>query len=76
LHDDRTASLHVYPEPERGWFCFGCRRGGSIYDLAAGIWLPWAGSPREADRPLRGREFLELRQRLSRLLAAEPAARR
>lgn len=38
LHDDRTASLHVYREPERGWFCFGCRRGGSVYDLAAALW--------------------------------------
>ena len=38
LHADQTASLHVYPEPDRGWFCFGCRRGGTVYDLAAGIW--------------------------------------
>jgi hypothetical protein len=38
LHDDRTASLHVYREPERGWYCFGCRRGGSVYDLAAALW--------------------------------------
>jgi hypothetical protein len=21
LHEDRTASLHVYREPERGWYC-------------------------------------------------------
>ena len=34
----RTArpSLHVFPTPERGWCCFSCGRGGSIYDLAAG----------------------------------------
>ena len=34
---DRTPSLHVYETPERGWYCHGCRRGGSIYDLAAEI---------------------------------------
>jgi len=34
-HDDRTPSCHVYDDVDRGWFCFGCRRGGSIYDLAA-----------------------------------------
>jgi len=39
LHDDRTPSLHVYADPARGWFCFGCGRGGSIYDLAAALWL-------------------------------------
>lgn len=38
LHDDRTPSLHVYEDPEAGWFCFGCRRGGTAYDLAAGLW--------------------------------------
>jgi hypothetical protein len=25
----------VWPEPERGWCCFGCGRAGGIYDLAA-----------------------------------------
>lgn len=24
LHRDRTPSLHVYPRPEEGWYCFGC----------------------------------------------------
>lgn len=38
LHDDSTPSLHVYRDPGRGWFCFGCRRGGSVYDLAAAVW--------------------------------------
>jgi len=59
LHADGHASLHVYPEPERGWFCFGCRRGGSVYDLAAGIWRI---EPH-------GDEFRALRARLLRLLA-------
>jgi hypothetical protein len=38
LHDDRVPSLHVYQDAERGWYCFGCRRGGSIYDLAGALW--------------------------------------
>lgn len=58
LHDDRTASLHAYLEPERGWFCFGCRRGGSVYDLAAAIWRV---------QP-RGEEFCALQVRLRELL--------
>jgi hypothetical protein len=36
-HPDRTPSCMVYPNasgPESGWYCFGCKRGGSIYDLA------------------------------------------
>jgi hypothetical protein len=38
FHDDGTASLHAYREPDRGWYCYGCRRGGSIYDFAAQLW--------------------------------------
>jgi hypothetical protein len=60
LHDDRTPSLHVYRDPDRGWFCFGCRRGGSIYDLAG---LLWGIEPR-------GRGFLVLRRRLAATLAS------
>jgi hypothetical protein len=58
FHDDRTPSLHVYPEPGRGWFCFGCQRGGSVYDLAALL----------LGRETRGRAFLELRRELEELL--------
>lgn len=58
LHDDDTPSLHVYPEAERGWFCFGCGRGGTVYDLAAALW----------DRDLRGRGFATLRADLHALL--------
>ena len=57
LHEDRTPSLHVYASPERGWFCFGCGQGGSIYDLAA---LAWGMSAR-------GESFRELDRRLRRL---------
>ena len=38
LHADRIPSLHVYEDPAEGWYCFGCGRGGSVYDLAAGMW--------------------------------------
>lgn len=37
IHADSDASMHVYGGT-RGWFCFGCQRGGSVYDLAGGIW--------------------------------------
>jgi len=58
LHDDDTPSLHVYPDAERGWFCFGCGRGGTVYDLAAALW----------GRELRGRGFAALRADLHALL--------
>lgn len=59
FHEDRTPSLHAYPTPERGWFCFGCRRGGSIYDLAAELWRV---EPR-------GAGFRGLRDRLTRMFS-------
>jgi hypothetical protein len=58
-HEDRTPSLHVYPDAERGWYCFGCGRGGSVYDLAALLW----------QRETRGEEFLRLRRDLKSLLS-------
>ena len=58
FHDDRSPSLHVYREPGRGWYCFGCGRGGSIYDLAALLW----------GRETRGRDFSELRRELVELM--------
>jgi CHC2 zinc finger len=57
FHPDRTASLHVYDMPERGWYCFGaCRRGGTIYDLAAPLYGLQA----------RGEDFRRLRAELRR----------
>jgi hypothetical protein len=62
FHADRTASLHVYETPARGWYCFGhCRRGGTIYDLAAPLY--GYGS--------RGEDFLRLRSELRRLFGLE-----
>ncbi len=56
LHVDRTPSLKVYDTPAQGWMCFSahCRRGGSIYDLAAALY----------GLDTRGPDFLELRRRL------------
>ncbi|MDQ3571706.1 MAG: CHC2 zinc finger domain-containing protein [Actinomycetota bacterium] len=61
FHDDRTPSLHVYEDPEKGWVCFGCGRAGTIYDFAAGVW----GAPSK----LRGGDFLEVRRRLLEVFA-------
>jgi hypothetical protein len=58
FHDDRSPSLHVYREPERGWYCFGCQRGGSVYDLGALL----------LGRGTRGRDFVELRRELEQRL--------
>ena len=58
FHEDRTPSLHVYEDPQRGWYCFGCGRGGSIYDFAAAL----LGSG------TRGQDFIELRRELMAIL--------
>jgi len=60
LHHDRTPSLHAYEAPDDGWFCFSCRRGGSVYDLGGGV----------MGLSTRGREFLQLRRCLYELLMA------
>jgi hypothetical protein len=52
LHADTDPSLKVYDDAERGWFCFGCERGGTIIDLAGAL----AG----LDGPIRGRDFLAI----------------
>jgi hypothetical protein len=55
-HDDAYASCQVYAEAEQGWWCFGCSRGGRIYDLASllagGAW----------GRELRGEAFRSVRE--------------
>lgn len=35
LHDDGTPSCRVY---EDHWHCFGCQRGGDVFNLAAEMW--------------------------------------
>ena len=61
FHDDETPSLHVFEEPERGWYCFGCDRGGSIYDFAGLLW----------GRGLRGAEFVRLQRDLQATLLGD-----
>ncbi len=61
FHADERPSLHVYPTAARGWSCFSCGRGGSIYDLAAAVW----------GTGTRGRDFVELRRRLIERFTAE-----
>jgi CHC2 zinc finger len=61
-HEDRTPSFRAYDDPERGWYCFGCNRGGAIYDFAGAL----------RGIPTRGASFTELRDRL----AAELLGRR
>jgi hypothetical protein len=63
---DRTPSLHVYAKPAAGWYCYGCARGGSIYDLAAEVF----------GLTTRGREFIQLRRRLHAALGARAPIRR
>ena len=64
FHEDRTPSLHVYLQPAEGWHCYGCGRGGSVYDLAAGLW----------QLDTRGPDFLALRARLREQLLPGAAA--
>jgi hypothetical protein len=51
FHHDEHPSLHLY---ESDWYCFGCRRGGSIVDFASALWGLHS----------RGQQALEIRERL------------
>jgi DNA primase len=65
FHDDRDPSLHVYETAARGWYCFGrCRRGGTIYHLAAPLYRLDA----------HGDDFLRLRRELCRLFGLDGTA--
>jgi hypothetical protein len=63
--EDRTPSLHVYADPADGWYCYGCGRGGSIFDLGAEVF----------GLSTRGRDFVELRRRLHEALSARAPTR-
>ena len=64
FHEDRTPSLHVYPDPERGWTCFGaCQAGGTIIDFGARL---YGLEPR-------GDGYREIRERLERDLRRRAA---
>jgi len=68
FHHDNTPSLHVYPAPEQGWVCYGCKTpagrplGGDIYTLASQLW----------QIPARGRDFHTLRRRLQATFGEHP----
>lgn len=60
FHEDWNPSLHVYDDPERGWYCFQCGRGGSVIDFAAAL---YGIQPRGAGyHEVRERLELELRR--------------
>jgi hypothetical protein len=68
-HDDPRASLWIGDTPEAGWFCFGCNRGGRIFDVASLL----IGGPWGAD--LRGDAFRAARTELERRLRVPTAGR-
>jgi DNA primase len=37
-HQERTPSFTVYADNDRGWWCFGCVRGGDVVELARYAW--------------------------------------
>lgn len=63
-HDDHYASCQVWAEAARGWWCYGCARGGRIYDLASLM----AGGP--WGRELREEAFRRVRCELEQRLGA------
>jgi hypothetical protein len=62
-HEDPDPSCHVYDSPAKGWYCYGCGRGGDIYELAGALW----GLRRE------GGAFIELRKLLHKRFGVERA---
>ena len=61
-HSDPRASLWIGETADSGWFCFGCNRGGRIFDLASLL----IGGPWGVD--LRGDAFRAARAELERRL--------
>jgi hypothetical protein len=62
-HEDAYASCQVYAEADQGWWCFGCARGGRIYDLASLL----SGGPWGRER--RGEAFRAARELVAAALA-------
>jgi hypothetical protein len=63
FHEDRNPSLHAYPDGS--WACFGCGKGGTIYDFAGYLF----------GLQTKGRTFLELRDRLADTFGVEAPPR-
>lgn len=36
FHGEKTPSMKLFPD-DRGFYCFGCHKGGSVIDLVAGL---------------------------------------
>jgi RepB DNA-primase from phage plasmid len=66
-HDEEHPSCRVYATADRGWVCFGCQRGGSIYDLAS-LLERGPGGRRGA---LHGEEFRQAKRRVRELLGLD-----
>lgn len=51
FHDgDHTASLKIYPDG-KGWYCFGCHKGGDVINLARELYgLDFKGAVKRLDR--------------------------
>jgi hypothetical protein len=64
FHEDRTPSMHAWPDASRGFCCFGCGRSGDIYTFGG---LLYGLEPR-------GPEFREIRRRLATDLLRAVAA--
>lgn len=58
-HDDSNPSCRVWDEPARGFYCWSCGFGGSIFDLAAAVW----------DLQTRGADFVRVKERLEEVFA-------
>ena len=65
-HEEQLASCMVYADPAEGWHCYGCQRGGTIYDLASLIDGGACG------RALRGEEFRGVKARVQEQLGIGP----
>ncbi len=64
FHEETEPSLHLYADGT--FYCFGkkCRRGGTIIDFAAALW----------GLGTRGREFIEVCERLAAIFSLRAAA--
>ncbi|MCP9491554.1 MAG: RepB family DNA primase [Solirubrobacteraceae bacterium MAG38_C4-C5] len=69
-HREQMSSCMVYPSTAQGWWCFGCSRGGAIYDLASLL----DGGPWGHD--LRGEQFTTVKRAVQDRLGLRPQPQR
>ena len=69
LHDDHVPSLKLYDEPQDGWYCWACARGGDVIEYAAWRWHE------QSSRGLDASTFRALIPRLHSELGVDTAAR-